>query len=422
MSVPFTFGGTEAAATIIGLRKVSYEIQFMKIAHLYPFLGRDKGGIAACLPPMLSALEHQGVACQLFSQRFGGDGDLAALGLDQTAFQIERAPTQDQSGFGFSPVLRSLVTSSHADIFHSHGLWMWSDRIADVAARKSGKPHVVSPHGMLEPWAMRNSARKKQLMWRLFQGRALQSARCLHALCDAERVSMRDLGLRNPIAVIPNGVNLSEFENLPAPDEFNARFPAAKNRRVLLFMARLHPKKGLVPLLRAWKMMARQFPDWLLAIAGPDENGHRAELETIVADNKLENHVIFTGMLDGTAKKAALSRADAFVLPSHSEGFSIAILEAMACALPVLLTPQCHFPDAVIAGAAIEAQPNANALELGLRAMLEQDAATRAAMGARGRALVAQKYTWQSVAAQWKQLYQWCAHEENALSFVEEIA
>ena len=394
----------------------------MKIAHLYPFLGRDKGGIAACLPPMLSALEHQNVACQLFSQRFGGDGDLAALGLEQTAFQIERAPTQDPSGFGFSPQLRSMVANSDAEIIHSHGLWMWSDRVADAVARQKCVPHVVSPHGMLEPWAMRNSARKKQLMWRLFQGRALSHARCLHALCDAERVSMRDLGLTNPIAVVPNGVNLSEFENLPAPAEFDASFPVVKNRRVLLFMARLHPKKGLVPLLHAWKTVARRFPDWILVIAGPDENGHRAELDAIVADNKLENYVLFTGMLDGNAKKAALARADAFVLPSQSEGFSIAILEAMACALPVLLTPQCHFPDAVIAGAAIEAQPNADSLALVLRAMLELDAATRAAMGARGRDLVAQQYTWQSVAAQWKQLYRWCAHPATAPAFVEEIA
>ena len=394
----------------------------MKIAHLYPFLGRDKGGIAACLPPMLAALQHQNIACQLFSQRFGGDGDLAALGLEQTAFQIERAPTSDKSGFGFSPQLRSMVASNDAEIIHSHGLWMWSDRVADAVARQKCVPHVVSPHGMLEPWAMRNSARKKQLMWRLFQGRALHDARCLHALCDAERVSMRDLGLRNPIATIPNGVNLSDFDDLPAPAAFDARFPAAKNRQVLLFMARLHPKKGLVPLLGAWKNLARQFPDWILAIAGPDENGHRAELETIIADNKLENHVIFTGMLNGDAKKAALSRADAFVLPSQSEGFSIAILEAMACALPVLLTPQCHFPDAVVAGAAIEAQPNADSLTLVLRELLEMDVAPRAAMGARGRALVAQSYSWQNVAAQWKQLYHWCAREKSVPSFVEEIA
>ncbi len=391
----------------------------MKTAHLYPFLGRDKGGIAACLPPMLTALEQEGIACQLISQRFRGDGDLTALGLENTAFEIKRAPTRDRSGLGLSPQFSSMVWRSEADVIHSHGLWMWSDRVASAAARGLGKPHVISPHGMLEPWAMANSARKKQMMWRLFQGRALHDARCLHALCEAERVSMRALGLTNAIAVVPNGVNLTEFDDLPARGEFESAFPAVKDRRVLLFMARLHPKKGLVPLLGAWQKLARQFPDWVLVIAGPDENGHRAELEAIIAAEKLEISVIFAGMLNGELKRAALVRADAFVLPSFSEGFSIAILEAMACALPVLLTPECHFPDAVECGAAIECAPQEDSLEMGLRELLEKSEAERATMGARGRDLVAQKYTWKSVAQDWKQLYQWCEGESSAPSFVE---
>lgn len=391
----------------------------MKIAHLYPFLGRDKGGIAACLPPMLTALQTQNVACQLFSQRFPGDAPLAELGLGQTAFAIERAATRDKSGFGFSPALMSQVRASDADILHSHGLWMWSDRVAYKAARAAGKPHVVSPHGMLEPWAMANSARKKRVMWRLFQGRSLRQARCLHALCEDERDAMRALGLTNPIAVVPNGVELGEFENLPASNVFETAFPSLKNRRVLLFMARLHPKKGLAPLLHAWKDGARQFPDWILAIAGPDEGGHRAELEALVAKFELQNAVVFTGMLDGAAKRAALARADAFVLPSFSEGFSIAILEAMACRLPVLLTPGCHFPDAVAAGAALEATPDAHALQQALQVLLNNGEAARAQMGARGRELVAQNYTWERVALQWKELYDWCSNEANAPAFVD---
>lgn len=280
----------------------------MKIAHLYPFLGRDKGGIAACLPSQLNALQTQDVACQLISQRFRGDGDLAELGLGETDFEISRVPTRDASGFGFSPALRNAVRSSNADIIHSHGLWMWSDWAALQSARAQNKPHIVSPHGMLEPWAMANSARKKQIMWRVFQRRALENAHILHALCDAEQIAMRDLGLTNSIAVVPNGVNLSEFADLPALDEFDAAFPVAKNRKILLFMARLHPKKGLVPLLNAWKNLAREFPDWLLVMAGPDEGGHRAELENLIEEFGLQQAATFTGMLDGTLKRAALAR------------------------------------------------------------------------------------------------------------------
>jgi len=393
----------------------------VKIAHLYPFLGRDKGGIAACLPPQLNALCAQDVACQLISQRFRGDSDLASLGLGETAFQVSRVPTRDASGFGFSPTLRNIVRASAADVIHSHGLWMWSDAVASSAARAMGKPHIVSPHGMLEPWAMANSARKKQLMWRLFQCRALQRACVLHALCDAEKTAMRDLGLTNPIAVVPNGVNLAEFADLPAKAEFEAAFPGAKERKILLFMARLHPKKGLVPLLHAWKNLALAFPNWLLVIAGPDENGHRAELETLVAQFNLTNAVLFTGMLDGALKRAALARADAFVLPSFSEGFSIAILEAMACRLPVLLTPECHFGDAVAGGAALQAAPDAQSLAEVARVLLEQTDAERAQMGARGYELVANRYTWERVAAAWKLLYAWCDDKGEKPACVEEI-
>ena len=391
----------------------------MKIAHLYPFLGRDKGGIAACLPPMLEALENQNIQCQLLSQLFQGDRDLAALGLDATAFQLARAPTRDQLGFGFSPQLSALLRRSDAEIIHSHGLWMWSDCAAARAARAQSKPHVISPHGMLEPWAMANSARKKRAMWRLFQGRALHQARCLHALCEAECAAMRDLGLTNPIAVVPNGVNLADFADLPTTAVFEQAFPVAADRRVLLFMARLHPKKGLEPLLCAWQQIASEFPDWLLVIAGPDEGGHRADLETLVAQLELKNAVAFTGMLDGTLKRAALARADAFVLPSFSEGFSIAILEAMACRLPVLLTPGCHFPDAVSCGAALQAEPEVASLRAKLAELLELSPQQRAQMGARGHELIARKYSWESVALAWQQLYLWCARQGDTPAFVQ---
>lgn len=390
----------------------------MKIAHLYPFTGKDKGGIAACLPPLLSALQNQNIECELFAQGWPGDGDVEAQ-----PFPLTRALTVDRSGFGYSLALKELFNAraGEFDIIHSHGLWMYSDFLAHQSARAKGKPHVITPHGMLEPWALSNSARKKKVMRRLFQDRALRGARCLHALCEAERRVMRELGLQTPVAVIPNGVDLAQFAALPAPAAFDEAFPAAKNRRVLLFMARLHPKKGLVPLLQAWKSVAKKHPDWLLVLAGPDEGGHRAALESAVESFALQNAVLFTGMLDGDLKRAALARAQAFVLPSFSEGFSIAILEAMACRLPVLLTPECHFPDAVSSGAAIEATPDARALEARLNALLEMSETALQEMGARGYDLVARRYTWAQIAANFERLYRWCADGQDAPAWIDGV-
>lgn len=391
----------------------------MKIAHFYPFTGRDKGGIAACLPPLLGALQERGVAPELWTQGWPGEALPEPL-----PFAVTRALTVDRSGFGYSRVLKNLWSerAGEFDVLHSHGLWMYSDFLASQSARAAKKPHVISPHGMLEPWALSNSARKKKLMRRVFQDRALANARVLHALCEAERQVMRALGLRNRVAIIPNGVNLAEFADLPDQSAFDATFPGAKDRRVLLFLARLHPKKGLLPLLEAWRALAPQFSDWLLVLAGPDEGGHRAQLEKAVDQFDLQRSVLFTGMLDGALKGAALSRADAFVLPSFSEGFSIAILEAMACRLPVVLTPECHFPDAVSRGAALEAAPEAKALETQLRALMEMDEDARRAMGARGYDLVAQSYTWQKVAAKLEAVYRWCANDGPAPDCLDEGA
>ena len=391
----------------------------MKIAHFYPFTGKDKGGIAACLPLLLEALQERNVGCELWTQGWPGQAAHEAL-----PFAVTRALTVDRSGFGYSRVLKDLwgQRQGEFDVLHSHGLWMYSDFLAFQSARAAKKPHVITPHGMLEPWALSNSARKKKLMRRVFQDRALANARVLHALCEAEREVMRALGLRAPIAVVPNGVSLSQFADLPAPAVFDRSFPAARDRRVLLFMARLHPKKGVLPLLQAWRQLAPQFPDWLLVVAGPDEAGHRATLETAVQQFGLGQAVSFTGMLDGALKRAALARADAFVLPSLSEGFSIALLEAMACGLPVVLTPECHFPDAVSAGAALQAAPEPQSLEEQLRALLESSETQRRAMGARGRALVAQNYSWEKVAADLQNLYRWCLDAGPAPACVDEGA
>ena len=388
----------------------------MKIAHLYPFTGRDKGGIAACLPPLLEALQGRALTPELWTQSWPGEAAPEPL-----AFPVTRALTVDRSGFGYSRLLKELLAerTGEFEIIHSHGLWMWSDYLASHNARKMGLPHVISPHGMLEPWALNNSARKKKVMRSLFQNRALKGARVLHALCEAEASVMRNLGLHNPIAVVPNGVNLADFAELPAPDAFDEAFPMAKNRRVTLFMARLHPKKGLLPLLESWRALAPEFADWLLVLAGPDEGGHRAQLEAAVEKFGLQDAVLFTGMLDGARKRAALARADAFVLPSWSEGFSIAILEAMACGLPVVLTPECHFPDAVAHQAALEAAPEAAALGEQLRVLLEMNEGARREMGARGAALVARKYTWETVAADWERLYLWCARGAQAPAWLE---
>jgi glycosyltransferase involved in cell wall biosynthesis len=217
--------------------------------------------------------------------------------------------------------------------------------------------------------------------------------------------------------VIPNGIHLPDFDSLPPSSLFRDAFPETRDKRIALFMARLHVKKGLEHLLRAWARLHRGLPEWQLVVAGPDCGfGHQAK--EIVETLSLSRSVTFTGNLRGEMRLAALAAAQAFLHPSFSEGFSMAVLEALACRLPVLITPGCNFREAAVAGAAIEVSPDTESTAEGLNQLLAADAEQLRAMGQLGRALIERKYTWDRVAEQTLELYHWLAHSSPAPQFV----
>jgi poly(glycerol-phosphate) alpha-glucosyltransferase len=257
---------------------------------------------------------------------------------------------------------------------------------------------------MVEPWALKNSRWKKWVVWRLFERAHLSEAACLHALCEAERGDIRALGLTNPIAVIPNGVDLPpDLQSQPA-DPAPAEW---RGRKVMLFLSRVHPKKGLVQLVRAWAALHRKADGWVLAIAGPPQGGHDVEIQRLVDELALGDTVRQVGPQYGEDKNAWLRRACAFVLPSFSEGMPVAVLEALAYGLPVLLTPHCNLPEAVAAGAAFAVALRPDDIAEGLQQVLGMSDSERKAMGARGRSLVERKYTWPRIALQMAEVYKW---------------
>lgn len=314
--------------------------------------------------------------------------------------------------FGYSPELRhKLGEAVNAEsIIHNHGLWMYPGLIARKNSRRSKCPLVISPHGMLEPWALKNSPWKKRVAAWLFEDRNLHSAQCLHALCNAEAQNFRRYGLRNPIAVIPNGVDFSDpvqgQSEITRPQKANG---SLSEQKTLLFLSRLHPKKGLDNLLEAWGALAAEFSGWRLVIAGAGEPTYEQKLKHLVRQYQIEKSVVICGPVYGEEKQQLLAAADGFVLPSFSEGFSMAVLEAAAAGLPVVLTPECNFPELVKAGAALEVYPNPPAIEIGLRRLLTLSDQERKHMGSRGRNLVRQSYTWPAVAEKMLGVYRWLA-------------
>jgi glycosyltransferase involved in cell wall biosynthesis len=387
------------------------------VLHLTSWLSRQGGGI----PPVIWALAGE-------SRRLGMEATVAGLrdGFLEADYSRHDVPMLAGSvvgpgGFGFSSELRNLVANHEAagGVVHTHGLWMYPGVLARNKSRESACPLVISPHGMLEPWALNRSPWKKRLAGFLFENHNLRAAQCLHALCVPEAKNFRRYGLRNPIAIIPNGINLDELHPLPDRKALAQQIPRVEDKRRILFLSRLHPKKGLRNLLRAWQRLASQFDDWCLIIAGPDEIGHEQELKSLARNLCLEKSVMFVGPAYGESKRQLLAGADLFVLPSFSEGFSMAILEAAAAGLPVLLTHECNFPELAAAGAAVEISPNQSDVEIGLRQLLELSDPQRTTMGRRGSELVARSYAWPVIARQMLEVYDWLLGNRPAPELVK---
>jgi glycosyltransferase involved in cell wall biosynthesis len=311
-------------------------------------------------------------------------------------------------GLSWAPRLKRMLRSGieGADVVHNHSVWMLPNSYSSRIAGSVRKPVVITAHGTLESWALRHSRWKKRAVGLLFQNRDLRAADCLHVNSRQEIEGIRAFGLKCPVAVIPNGIHPPDLEPLPPASVFHEAFPATRDKKIALFMGRLHVKKGLDHLLRAWARLAGQFPDWQLVLAGPD-CGFGGQARRLVDEFNLSRTVTFTGNLEGNLRLAVLSAADIFVHPSFSEGFSMAVLEALSCHLPALITPGCNFEEAVAVGAAVEVLPNTDDTENGLRRLLSLSDAERQAMGRRGRALIEEAYTWDRVAAQTLDLYQW---------------
>ena len=334
------------------------------------------------------------------------DGGVAIAVADLVAQQhdaafLEVAWFTPQESVAFAPEVRDFAP----ELLHVHGLWRAPNRLA--ARLQHQLPLVVAPHGMLDPWAFSQHRRRKTLLWWAYERGCLQRAAALHALCPAEVQSLRALGLRAPIALIPNGVALAD----PAAEGCNALPPPCwadtvpAGEPVLLFLGRFHHKKGIQPLLEAWQSLAAAASraGWWLALVGYGDGG---ALQRQLSVNPVPR-VLPLGPVFGPQKQAVLSAASAFVLPSYSEGLPMAALEAMAHGLPCLLSNGCNLPQAFTAGAALPAEPDPAALTASLRQLFALSPGDRRAMGTAGQVLVQRSFSWPVVAEQTLSLYRW---------------
>jgi glycosyltransferase involved in cell wall biosynthesis len=280
-------------------------------------------------------------------------------------------------------------------ILHAHGFYVATNWILGREARRRNRPIVSHVHGFFEPWILARSRTRKRVARALFEDANARQTALWRALTDTEADQIRARGIRGPIVVAPNGVDLASDAEEAAIAQ--SRFTAPSRKR-LVFLGRLHPKKGLDLLVPAWARHRSAARDWELIVAGPDELGYRATVEALAAGCGVQDSVVFTGTVREADKIALLRSADAFILPSRSEGFSVAVLEAMACRVPVAATRACNFPNLAVDGGGWLCDTTLGSVADVIGRVLASSDEERRDRGLAARRLVEQRYGWPRIA------------------------
>ncbi len=375
----------------------------MKVSALATCNSRSAGGLYYTIPSFCKELKARGcdVSVISYDDRFsledkGIYGDVAML-----PYTTSKVPLLRQ--FGYSNNLYEVIMNYRPDIVHQQGIWMYHSVVAKKYRKANPNSRlIIEPHGMLDPWAVKNSHWKKKLAGFCFENDNLRSADCIHALCHSEYISIRSYGLKNPVAIIPNGIYLPEADSMKRLE---------RKCKTLLAICRLHPKKGLLELIQALGLLKARHSDfmlrWKLRIAGWDQCGFVNRLIGLVNDLNLTDCVEFIGSVYGERKECELKSADAFILPSYSEGLPMSILEAWSYGLPVVMTDACNLPEGFDASAALRTTTVPNDIADALERLDAMSVDQLSCMGNNGLDLVRNKFTWVAVAKDTELLYKW---------------
>lgn len=374
----------------------------LRIVHVYNWLDPANGGPPRVIVGLAAGQQRLGHHVSLISSdRPASVEEFLAEHLDPIPARATVRPKF------FWPVLtRSTLHTAlrGADIAHLHGIWPPVTLLASRVCRALRIPYVLAPHGSLHTGALWEKWPRKQVgLWALGYAGLVRSAAALHVLNEDEARVPWFVPRPQRVEVVPNGVFPETFAEPPPAGAFRSTLPAIGDDPYVLFLARLHPGKGCDLLGEAFGRLARQHPRVRLVAIGPDQGG-RAMIESAARTHGAGDRVHCIGPVFGPRKHAALAEAAVYCLPSHHEGFSVAILEAMAHGRPVVISDRCHFDEVAAVGAGRVVPLDASALTAALGAVLADPEAAEQ-MGDRGRTRVLDHYTWPEIAARTVELY-----------------
>ncbi len=378
----------------------------MRILHVIDSMRPESGGPPAIASRLAAAQAIAGhdvvLACRIAGEGRGNAGEVytSIPGIAQVR-QVVLGPSgtiDKYLGLAARRRIRALLIAEKIDVMHLHGVWDSVLRAAASEAQARGIPYCVLLNGMLDVWSLAQKPLKKRLALSLLYRGHLNRAAFLHVGNEDERRLIEPLRLTAPRVIIPNGVFSEELANLPLPGSFTRNHPGLAGRRYVLFLSRLHFKKGLDILAEAFARIAPRFPDVDLVVAGPDD-GAAADFGRRIAAAGLAGRTHLVGALFGRDKYAAMVDAACVCLPGRQEGVGVAITEALGCGTPCVISTECHFPEVANENAGFVAALDAGAIADALCRILS-DPSSAKAMGARGRDMVLSRYTWPAIAEQ----------------------
>ncbi|WP_043758175.1 glycosyltransferase [Imhoffiella purpurea] len=379
----------------------------MKSTHVVPAISEEASGPSYSVIRLCESLIAEGLSLNL---AILDDGPLSPQRLYPYvhSFPLGFGPRRLGHSDAMYQWLKLQAAAGSIDVLHNHSLWMMPNIYPGRVAEKYQVPLVVSPRGTLSAWAMRSGSRVKRVFWPLVQRRALEPTTCFHATAKAEYQDIRRAGFMQPVAIIPNGVDIPTLRDHDR-DGF----------RTVLFLGRIHPGKGVDLLLSAWQVVCQRHPDWQLKIVGPVHGEYRRRMEALAIKLRLPR-LTFSGPLYGAAKMDAYQQADVFVLPSLSENFGMVVAEALASATPVIVSKGAPW-------AGLERERAGWWIDIGLAPLIasldhvmQMTRSDLRIMGNKGRHWMQRDYSWERIGRQMRETYEWMYSWSNRPSWVIE--
>lgn len=374
----------------------------MKILYTIPGLGVNRGGVGQCVFYTVKGLRQYNIDASILTYQ-PDEGDCFVA---DESFIIQMPKTE--SRFAYSSSFRKFLEKHPYDIYHAQAVWQYPTYITAKTAFHNNKPYIITPHGMLYPQAFQKSKLLKKIMLTLSLKKDLNNAAAVHVTCMEEMQHLRNLGVKSPVAVIPNPIYIES--------EYNHAFPVKDKLRVG-YLGRVHPRKNIDRLIHAWANLGKKVSGMELVIIGAGDDTYHQFLKDEVKRLNL-NNVVFTGFLTGFEKEKAVESLSYLVVPSDFENFGMIVPEALIKGIPVIASKGTPWEELNTRHCGWWIDNDENSLTTTIDTAIKIPEEERIKMGEHGKNLVKENYSIDSVAKRMIQLYEWILNDEKKPEFV----